>query len=288
MDRIDITPDLSFSRISWGLMRSHEIEPGGLRSRLDACLAHGITTLDHADIYGGYRNEALLGGVFREAPGLRDSFEIVTKCGIQAPWGERDHLPVKHYDTSRDYIHAQVDHSLAKLGTDHVDLLLIHRPDPLMDADQTGRALDGLVGEGLVREVGASNFRPWDVSLLQSRMGAPIVANQIELSLGHTAPLFDGDLAFAYEHALLPMAWSPLGGGDVLGAPWLVERAEAKGCTPAQLALAFLLAHPSGIQPVVGTRDPARIGELAGAVDVELSRTEWFALLEAARGEPVP
>ena len=275
------------SRVAYGLMRTHEAEEP-LRQRLETCLDVGITTLDHADIYGGYRNEALLGEVFREDAAFREMFEIVTKCGIQAPWGERADLPVKHYDTSRDYIRAQVERSLEKLHTDRIDLLLIHRPDPFMDADETGHALDEVVGEGLVRAVGVSNFRPWDVSLLQSRMGTPLVANQIEISLARPDAFTDGDLAFCQEHDLRPMAWSPLGGGKLPSLDTVKAMAESKSVDPTQLAIAFLAAHPAGIQPVIGTNRSARIREAAEAVELELSRTEWFQLFETAIGQPVP
>ena len=279
--------DFDISAIVYGLMRSDEAR-GGLRERLDTCLAHGITTLDHADIYGGYRNEAILGDLFRAEAGLRDRFEIVTKCGIQAPWGERKDLPVKHYDTSRDHIRASVERSLDKLACEHIDLLLIHRPDPFMDADDTGRALDEVVGEGLVRAVGVSNFRPWDLSLLQSATGNPLVANQIELSLGQAEPFTNGDLAFCQEHSVRVMAWSPLGGGKLPEHPIFKKVASELDATPSQIALAFLLAHPAGIAPVIGTNRAERIAEAAGATELELSRTQWFRLFEAARGVPVP
>ena len=289
MERISVG-GLELSRIAYGTMRLFDLDDQGeaaIRTRLEAALAVGMTTIDTADIYGGYTVEERLGAVFKADPAFAAQFEIVTKCGIQAPWGERKALPVKHYDTSRDYIHAQVERSLDKLGVEAIDLLLIHRPDPFMDADATGRALDELVASGKVKAVGVSNFRPWDVSLLQSRMGTPLLANQIELSLGHTTPFTNGDLAFAYEHDVRIMAWSPLGGGSVLAHPTLVAMAQEKGSTPGQIALAFLLAHPSGIQPVIGTNRPERIEEAAGALGIELSRTEWFQLLEAVRGEPV-
>ena len=288
MERIHVG-GLEFSRIGYGTMRLHDLsdDAGGIRLRLEAALDAGMSTLDTADIYGGYTVEGRLGEVFKADPTFARRFEIVTKCGIQSPWGERDALAVKHYDTTRDYIHAQVERSLLKLGVEAIDLLLIHRPDPLMDADATGRALDELVAAGKARAVGVSNFRPWDVSLLQSRMGQPLVANQIEMSLGHTAPFTDGDLAFAYEHDIRLMAWSPLGGGRGLDHPELVAMAARKGCTPGQLALAFLLRHPAGIQPVIGTNRPERIAEAAGALELEMSRVEWFQLLEAARGQAV-
>ena len=303
MERIAVGPELSFSRIAYGLMGlggswevDERIPETRVRELLDACLAHGITTLDHADIYTAYRGEAVLGQAFRASPGLRDRFEVITKCGIKKGFGEHagayGRTVAKHYDTTPEHITSALDRSLREMGTDRVDLLLIHRPDPLMDHERTGRALDAAVASGKARAVGVSNFRPWDVSLLQSAMGEPLVCNQIEMSLAHTDAFTNGDLAFLQEHSLRPMAWSPLGGGTLFDPATpagmkLAEVAEAKGCRPDQLALAFLLRHPAGIIPVVGTGNVERIAHAAGAVSVKLSRVEWFELLEAARGEAV-
>ena len=286
MKRLPLS-DFDISAVVYGLMRSNEAADT-LRERLAVCLEVGMTTLDHADIYGGYRNEEILGDLFRNEPSLRNRLEIVTKCGIQAPWGERADLPVKHYDTSRDHIRASVERSLEKLACDRIDLLLIHRPDPFMDAESTGRGLDEVVADGLVRAVGVSNFRPWDLSLLQSATGAPLVANQIELSLGHTAPFRDGDLAMCQEHGLRPMAWSPLGGGKLPDHPVFADVAGELGASESQVALAFLLAHPAGIAPVIGTNRSERVREAAEATTLELSRTQWFRLYEVANGTPVP
>ena len=303
MERIAVGEELEVSRVAYGLMGlggswdvDDRVGERRVRDVLEACLAAGITTLDHADIYTAYRGEAVLGQAFRASPGLRDRFEVVTKCGIVVGFGSHagahGDVATKHYDTSPGYIRAAVERSLRMMGTDRVDLLLIHRPDPLMDHGATGRALDALVADGLVRAVGVSNFRPWDVSLLQSAMDEPLVCNQIEMSLAHTDSFTNGDLAFLQEHGLRPMAWSPLGGGALLdrntpaGAK-LAAMAEAKGCGADQLALAWLLAHPAGVVPVVGTGNVERIGRAAGAVDVEVGREEWFELLEAARGMAV-
>jgi predicted oxidoreductase len=290
MTRIPLA-DFDLSPIAYGTMRLFEMEdtsPAAIRARTDAALEAGITSLDCADIYGGYTVEGLLGAVFKADPTYAENFEIITKCGIQAPWGTRAKLPVKYYDSTSDYIHAQVERSLKEMAIERIDLLLIHRPDPLMDAEDTGRALDALISSGKVRSVGVSNFKPWDISLLQSRMAAPLQVNQIEASLSHLDPFTDGDLAFAQEHQILPMAWSPLGGGKGLDAPTLVSMAKQKACTPGQLALAFLLAHPAGLLPVIGTNRPERIAEAAAATDIQLSRIEWFQLYESGLGKPVP
>ena len=302
MERVGVG-GIELSRIAYGLMGlggSWEVDDRvperEVRARLDACLEVGITTLDHADIYTAYRGEAVLGQAFRAEPALRDRFEIVTKAGIVMPFGPQAgayrESRLKHYDTSPAHLRAALERSLRDMHIDHVDLFLIHRPDPFMDHEATGRALDAMVSDGLAREVGVSNFRPWDVSLLQSAMTEPLVANQIELSLSHTDPWTNGDLAFCQEHDLRPMAWSPLGGGALVDTAMpagsaLADMADAMGCGADQLALAWLLAHPAGIVPVVGTNRVERIARAAGAMEVELDRGDWFTLYEAARGEPV-
>ncbi|SFQ99670.1 aldo/keto reductase [Poseidonocella sedimentorum] len=294
MDRVSITQDLSFSRLVYGMWRlgdDADTSPEHVRDKIAACLDQGITTMDQADIYGDYGAEELLGRAL--TPELRDRIEIVTKCDIIAPIGRHAGTPVKHYDTSRAHILASVEHSLRLMHTDRIDLLLIHRPDPLMDHEETGAALDEVVKSGKVRAVGVSNFRPWDWSLLQSAMATPLATNQIELSLTATAPFSNGDLAFHQQAALPVMAWSPLGGGTLMGdAGALGARLDAiaadRGVDRAAVAVAFLLRHPAKILPVMGTNSLDRIKRISDALDVNLARTEWFQLYEAALGAEVP
>ena len=161
MERIDLTEGLSLSRLVYGMWRlgdDSDTSPAHVQAKVEACLAQGVTTMDQADIYGDYGAEALLGAAFRAAPGLRDKVELVTKCDIVAPVGKYATARVKHYDTSAAHIRASVDASLSSMATDRIDLLLIHRPDPLMDHYETGAALDALVAEGKVRAVGVSEF----------------------------------------------------------------------------------------------------------------------------------
>lgn len=197
MDRTQLTPDLSLSRIVYGMWRLDEdadTSPAHIQAKIEACLAQGITTLDQADIYGGYMAEELLGAAFKAAPDLRAKCEIVTKCDIVAPVGRYASAKVKHYDTSRAHIEASVDHSLRLMNIERIDLLLIHRPDPMMDAGETGAALDGLVASGKVGAVGVSNFKLHDWTLLQSAMETPLVTNQIEISLTANAAFTNGDI----------------------------------------------------------------------------------------------
>ncbi|WP_265501639.1 aldo/keto reductase [Paracoccus beibuensis] len=296
MDRVNLTDDLSLSRLVYGMWRigdDADTSPAHVQAKIEACLDQGITTMDQADIYGDYTAEAILGAALRQSPGLRDRVEIITKCDIVAPIGKYSDAPCKHYDTSAGHIRASVDNSLRDMATDRIDLLLIHRPDPLMDADETGAALDALVAEGKVRAVGVSNFRPWDVELLQSRMTTRLATNQIEISLAAVAPFTNGDLAFHQRRREPVMAWSPLGGGrlmtdhgelgkrmDRMASEWGVDR--------SAVAVAFLLRHPATILPVLGTNSLARIAKIADARTVDLSRVQWFQLYEAATGQEVP
>ncbi|WBU65716.1 aldo/keto reductase [Paracoccus aerodenitrificans] len=296
MNRIEIAGGVEISRIAYGMWRiadDTDTGPAHVQAKIEACLQQGITTLDQADIYGNYTAEAILGEALKASPGLRDRVEIVTKCGIVAPTGRHSGARVKHYDTSAAHIAAAAEASLRDLKTDRIDLLLIHRPDPMMDPMETGRGLDDLVDAGKVRAVGVSNFRPYDVELLQSAMAHPLCTNQIELSLAATEPFTNGDMAFIQREGILPMAWSPLAGGALFAGvrPALIEAlrdmAEAKECDLAALAIAWLLAHPAEIVPVMGTNTLSRIASLSDALTVELSREDWFILYTAAIGHEV-
>ena len=228
----------------------------------------------------------------RANPSLRERMEIVTKCDIVAPVGRYADARVKYYDTSRAHIESSVELSLQAMGIDHIDLLLIHRPNPLMDHRETGAALDDLVASGKVRAVGVSNFRPWDWSLLQSAMKTPLSTNQIEISLSEIDPFTNGDLAFHQQNDHPVMAWSPLGGGSLMTDTGpLGQRmdaiAEEQGVDRAAVAVAFLLRHPANILPVLGTNNLGRIGTISDALKVTLGMEDWFLLYEAALGREV-
>lgn len=296
MERITLQNGLSLSRIVYGMWRvgdDADTSPAHVQAKLEACLAQGITTIDQADIYGGYTAEAILGAALKAAPGLRERIEIVTKCDIVAPVGRHAAARVKHYDTSEGHIRAAVAASLSALATDRIDLLLIHRPDPLMDHHETGRTLDALVAEGKVRAVGVSNFRPWDWQLLQSAMATPLATNQIELSVLAREALVNGDLAFLQERAIPPMAWSPLGGGRLFDgshralATRLAEIGAAAGTDATAAAVAWLLRHPARILPVLGTNRLDRIARLAEAMALVMDRETWFEIYTLALGREV-
>ncbi|MFG5383529.1 aldo/keto reductase family oxidoreductase [Yoonia sp. R2-816] len=298
MDRIQITDDLSFSRIIYGMWRlgdDSDTSPAHVQAKIEACLEQGITTMDQADIYGGYEAEEVLGNALKAAPALKDKIEIVTKCDIVAPMGRYSDARVKYYDTSRDHITASVDHSLRLMNIDRIDTLLIHRPDPMMDHHETGAALDDIVASGKVRSVGVSNFKLHDWLLLQSAMKTKLITNQIELSLSAHQGFTNGDVAYLQQRSIPIMAWSPLGGGTLVSGEGNAELrtamtkvAQASDTDIGAVAVAWLLAHPANIMPVMGTNNLNRIKVLSDALKVGMDRQTWFELYTAALGQEVP
>lgn len=295
MDRVQLSENTDFSRIVYGMWRigdDTDTSTTHVQAKIHACLDQGITTFDQADIYGGYVAEAILGEALKADKSLRGRMEIVTKCDIVAPAGRYADAPVKYYDTSRAHILQSVENSLTDMAIDHIDLLLIHRPDPFMDHHETGAVLDEVVKSGKVGAVGVSNFRPYDWELLQSAMKTPMITNQIEISLGQIDAFSNGDLAFHQRHGHHLMAWSPLGGGGLMSGSnrlhaVMDELAETFSVDRAAIAVAFLLAHPAGILPVMGTNNLDRIKRISDAVRVTLDRPTWFRLYEAALGHEV-
>lgn len=294
MKRIQITEGLDFSQIVYGMWRlgdDSDTSVEHVQNKISACLDQGITTMDQADIYGGYMAEEVMGAAM--TPALRNQIEIVTKCDIVAPMGRYDSARVKYYDTSRAHILASVEHSLRLMNTDRIDVLLVHRPDPMMDHHETGAALDEVVASGKVRAVGVSNFKLHDWTLLQSAMKNPLITNQIELSLQAHQGFTNGDVAYLQERDMPIMAWSPLGGGTMMGpdAPTgsaMDVVAAANNVDRAAVAVAWLLAHPAKILPVMGTNNLDRIKGLSDALKVKMDRQTWFELYTSALGQEVP
>ena len=296
MERISLNSDVSLSRLIYGMWRigdDADTSTSHVQAKIESCLSQGITTMDQADIYGGYEAEEILGNALK-GNNLRDKIEIVTKCDIVAPAGRYSDVKVKYYDTSRAHVMASVEHSLRLTGTDYVDLLLIHRPDPMMDAEETGAALDEIVASGKAKSVGVSNFKLHDWTLLQSAMSSPLVTNQIELSLLAHEGFTNGDVAYLQERKVAPMAWSPLGGGSLFSQEnklllnALKVIGEVSGVDETAVAVAWLLAHPAKIMPVMGTNSLARIGKISDALKVKMDRETWFELYSIALGSEVP
>ena len=295
MERISLNKEISLSRIVYGMWRLGDDEntsPEHVRAKIDASLDQGITSFDQADIYGGYEAEEILGNALSGSD-LRNKMEIVTKCDIIAPVGRYTDARVKYYDTSRAHIMASVDHSLRLMGIDHIDLLLIHRPDPLMDHHETGAALDEVIASGKVRSVGVSNFRPCDWELLQSAMKNQLVTNQIELSVLAHESFVNGDVAFHQRIGTPLMAWSPLAGGALFSGDHpvimsaLSNVALQNNVDETAVAIAWLLAHPSRILPVLGTNSLERIKGMSDALDVKMDRQTWYEIYTAALGREV-
>ena len=298
---IHLSPDgPQISRLALGLWRlvDWDLDDAGLLALIHASLDLGITTFDHADIYGDYRCQELFGRALALEPGLRQRLQLVTKCGIKLVSERRPAHRIKHYDTGQAHIVASVDNSLRALRVDHVDLLLIHRPDPLMDADGVAEAFVRLRRSGKVLSFGVSNFTPWQFDLLASRLDFPLVTNQVELSVLHMDTLHDGTLDQCQRLRIAPMAWSPLAGGRLFRGD--DERAvrvrqalqavgqELGGASPDQVALAWILHHPARVVPILGTGNVERLRRGAAALDLSLSRQQWFALWAASAGRDVP
>lgn len=301
MQRISISPEgPEFSRIALGMWRLNDwnMNTTDLVRFIEMALELGFTTFDHADIYGLYTVEEMFGKALKAKPGLRNKMEIVTKCGIKLVSENRPENTFHAYDTSRDHILKSVETSLQNLNTDYLDVLLIHRPDPLMDADEVAAAFNHLRKSGKVRHFGVSNFLPFQFELLQSRLGFPLVTNQVEASVLHMEPFHDGTLDQCQQRRISPMAWSPLGGGKLFTENENQENRlrdelykigeELDGAAIDQVALSWLLKHPSNIIPVLGTGNMDRIRGAAGALDLQLSRDQWFRIWTASAGQEVP
>jgi predicted oxidoreductase len=290
---------LKISRISAGMWRLNEWDKSQreLHKFTEECISLGVTTFDHADIYGDYGCERIFGKLLEAQKSLREKIELVTKCGICLVSDRKPEHKVTHYNLSADYIVTTVNQSLVNLNTDYIDLLLIHRPSPLMDADDTAAGLSKVVESGKVKYTGVSNFTPEQFRLLQSRLDFPLITNQVECSLLHTDPIYDGTFEQLQELRTNPMVWSPFGGGGLFtGSGSRVRRiqgelqdlSEKYDSSPDILALAWLLKHPVNPFPILGTGKLSRVKSAVKSYQLELDIQDWFKLLEASRGEPVP
>lgn len=256
----------------------------------------GVTSFDHADIYGGYRVEALFGDALALAPGLRDRLQLVSKCGIRLVGPERGGVRTKHYDTGAAHLVASVEQSLRALRTDRLDLQLIHRPDPLLDAAEVAAAVDALKRAGKILAFGVSNFAPSQFELLDA--ATPLATNQIELHPLRREPLHDGTLDQLQRLGRRPMIWSPLAGGRLLGGDesepaqrvrWVLGSLGARlGVAPATVAYAWLLRHPTRPHPVLGSMRVEGLREALAALDLGLAAEDWAELWQAGAGHPLP
>ncbi|MEL6612334.1 MAG: aldo/keto reductase [Bacteroidota bacterium] len=287
------------TRIIPGLMNlaAWDLTPAQRLDWIEATLDLGLTTFDHADIYGGYTCEALFGEALALRPGLRQQMELVTKCNIALVKDARPDHRIKHYNTSASHIRSSVARSLKNLNTDYLDLLLLHRPDPLLNPHEVAEAFYEMHRSGQVRAFGVSNFTPGQIDALQAHLDLPLVTNQVQASPLYTDTMLDGTFDHAVQHGYSPMAWSPLGGGRLFSGnddqasgvrQVISEIAENHNAGLDQVALAFVLGHPAGICPVLGTGKTERLHAAAEATQLTLDRQEWYAILKASRGFDVP
>jgi predicted oxidoreductase len=280
-----------FSRIiqgcmTWGIW-GENFNTQEMVKRIEENVDLGVTTFDHADIYGDYTTEEAFGEAFKESKISRDDIELISKCGIQLINENRGSY-VKHYNYDASYIISQAERSLKHLQTDYLDLFLLHRPSPLMQTDEVLKALSKLKSSGKIKSFGVSNFTPQQIDYLSKE----VEANQIQCSLTHYEPMEDDTLFYHQKNNIMTMAWSPLGGAHKIDElsefkQALYEQSNKYKCTESQVVLAWLLKHPAKIHPVLGTSKTKRIEEALGAQKIELSLQDWFVLYEASRGKEV-
>ncbi|NRB59763.1 MAG: aldo/keto reductase [Winogradskyella sp.] len=273
---------------SWG----KQLSKSEMSDLMHHCISNGITTFDHADIYGAYTTEADFGEAFKDSGIKREDIQLISKCGIQYLCENRSNK-VKHYDYSKDYIIWSVDESLKNLNTEYLDLLLLHRPSPLMIAEEIADAVNTLKKDGKIKEFGVSNFTPSQIEMVGLRIDIDV--NQIEFSLTQHTAMHDGTLDYMKTCGIKPMSWSPL--GSVFREDTeqtrrvhkqLGELLDKYNATEDQLLLAWILKHPAGIHPVVGTTNKERLTNAIAASKIELELEDWFLILVAAQGHKVP
>lgn len=290
--------DLEVGPLAYGLWRFVGNDVAAARTRIEAALEAGMTLIDVAAVYGldwggsaFGESETLLGKVFTDAPALRKRMVLATKFGI---------IPGVPYDSSAAAVVRSCEESLARLRTETIDLYQVHRPDVLTHPAELAEALTRLRAQGKIREVGVSNYNARQTLLLQQFLNFPLATLQPEFSALAVEAAFDGVLDFAISRQMTPLAWSPLAGGKLADgvapaetaarrvAAKLDELAKLYGTTRVAIALAFVMRHPAGAIPIVGTQNPARIAAANDALRVSLNRADWYALVVAARGEPLP
>ncbi|MFP3597849.1 aldo/keto reductase family oxidoreductase [Chryseobacterium sp. SIMBA_029] len=259
---------------------------------MHCCVENTITTFDHADIYGDYTTEAAFGKAFNESTIDRNSIQLISKCGIQMESDKRNNS-VKHYDYSTSYIIESVEQSLRNLQTDYLDLLLLHRPSPLMRADEIAEAIGKLKQDGKILDFGVSNFTPLQTDLIETKI--KINYNQISFSITDFEAMINGSLDHMQAHHIKPMCWSPLGivfkqdDDQTQRLKKMLANFSAKYEVPADIILlAWILKHPAGILPVCGTADPSRLANLMKATTINIELQDWFALWSESAGVPVP
>ena len=287
---------MPFSKIiagtmTWGVWGKN-LDKNQMIHLMNACLESGITSFDHADIYGGYTTEASFGKAFGESHIEREKIQMISKCGIQLI-SENRNTAIKHYNYSKDHIIGSVENSLKNLKTEYLDLLLLHRPSPLMQVDEIAEAIEKLKTEGKILDFGVSNFTPKKTDLIQTQI--QINYNQIEFSVTQFDAMLNGSLDHMQANGITPMCWRPLGtifknsDEKSIRIKALAAQLSLKYNTEIDLlAVAWILKHPAGILPVCGTADETRIRNLMKATTIEMEREDWFAFWTESAGKEVP
>jgi predicted oxidoreductase len=277
--------------MNWGKW-GRNFNISAIQERIETFLTEDITTFDHADIYGGYTMEADFGNAWAEMDIDRKEVKFITKCGIKYVCEERDYS-IKHYDYSKEHIIWSVENSLKNLQTDYIDVLLLHRPSPLIETEVVAEAVSELKNSGKIRDFGLSNFTPSQTDLIKKYNS--VACNQIQFSATHLEPMLNGELDYMSLHNIQPMAWNPLGSFYKEAIPQtirlrdLLQKLTAKyGISDDLLLLAWVLKHPAKIQPVVGTTQINRIKNLKKLHGFELELEDWFAIWTESIGTKIP
>ncbi len=290
-----------FSQLVYGVWRLSEDERGNsekvVQEKIEFCLENGITTFDHADIYGSYTCEEIFGRVLKQNKSLATKMEIVTKCGIMLVSPNRPNNRIKHYNTTKAHILQSVENSLKNLNVEKIDLLLIHRPNPILNPEEVASAFYELRNSGKVSHFGVSNFLPHQVETLQKNLDFPLITNQIELSPLYIAPFTNGILDDCLQRKIAPMAWSPFGGGRLLQKQDELSRnvmntieklANKYQFTEEEIILKWLTFPPHNIAPVIGTNKIERIKRYLQYTQVPMDIQDWFEIYSASLGKEVP
>ena len=298
-NRIALNDNLSLSRIVHGYwrLRDWNLSDDQLLKLIEQVLELGITSFDHADIYGNHTCEAYFGRALALKPELREKMELISKCGIKMATDYNPELDIKIYDYSTEYIIKQAETSLKNLGTDRLDLLLLHRPAPFFNPEEVAKAFDQLKSSGKVLNFGVSNFSPAQFDTLQSYLDMPLATNQVEISVSCLEHFENENTEYFLKHKIKPMAWSPLAGGAIFNpktekeqrlAAVLKTIAAELNTDIDQVMYAWLLKHPTGIMPIVGSQHINRIKSAVDALKIELSLEQWYKIYIASKGEDLP
>lgn len=291
MSKTALSPIIS-GTMNWGVWDKN-LTTKEMENLIQLCIENKITTFDHADIYGAYTTEADFGKAFHASKIAREKLQLITKCGIQMIAENRPENKIKHYDYSKEYIIWSVEESLKKLKTDYVDVFLLHRPSPLMQADEIAEAVEKLKSEGKIIDFGLSNFTSSQTELIRSK--TEVSYNQVQFSATNYEPMIDGSFDYMQTHGIRPLSWNPL--GTVFREDTKKTRRLKKlfsdlvkkyGFGSDTLLLAWILKHPAGVIPIAGTVNIARIQSLMKAAELEMDKEDWFAIWTESMGDDVP